>query len=606
MGITVGARAHFDGGTGTEIVDDVQVGTYQYYWSGNYLYTHHNGRYTITTDAHGANKISVDLGSGNKIQGWPNRLRLDVTASDSAHKLNGSDGAAFTDTGTASINVSLLPNTTYYVWVYCNGNSDRFYDYRDGASTISITSSGAYGTAGTPSASNGTFGSGIPVTVTGGTSGAKYTLTVSCAGQTTTLLNNSTSTSATWTPAIATYAPLITNANSAQATFSLKTYYAGVQVGSTQTKTITVTFPNTLGPTLASGWASHAYYNTGTAAASIAAYVQGYSKATVIFDSSKITCKYGASISLYRIVCDGVSDASSPYRTGTLTGTSATIKCYVYDSRGQSSSGTLTVNLNAYSKPKLSAISVYRSDSSGNADEDGLYISVKATATISSINSLNSYTLKAYTKTVSASSYTDKGSMTSGTRKILSTYSADTSYDVKIELKDALNNTATYTTVLPTRTWAMKFRDDGQGVAFGKAPEYNKTLQIPADWQMRVGTNALFLLPSANAYSHTMPCFGYVTGSGKSVRLYFIPVYSLIRAGNLTVSTVTAAGIRHSDGGYIGGSNDATLTTYISESGRSGGAIYVELTNDSGWGVTNNTPLSGIATVTYTVSETAP
>ena len=159
----------------------------------------------------------------------------------------------------------------------------------------------------------------------------------------------------------------------------------------------------------------------------------------------------------------------------------------------------------------------------------------------------------------------------------------------------------TYLNRLPEKHWPFKIRNGGTGAAVGKTADYNKALQIPEDWNIRVGTNALFLLPSASEYTYSMPCFGYITGSGKTVRLFFVPLYSLIRAGNLEVTAVASAAVRHSDGGYIGGSNDATLTTYIDESGRSGGTVYVDLVNDSGWGATNNTPVAGTATVTFTV-----
>ena len=46
---------------------------------------------------------------------------------------------------------------------------------------------------------------------------------------------------------------------------------------------------------------------------------------------------------------------------------------------------------------------------------------------------------------------------------------------------------------LPTRRWAMKFRPDGQGVAFGKAPEQARCLELPGDWQIRLGQESLWL-----------------------------------------------------------------------------------------------------------------
>lgn len=340
--------------------------------------------------------------------------------------------------------------------------------------------------ASTISAADGNFGSAIPISLTRKVSGTTHTVTVACGGQTQTLLTNSAATSVTWTPALATYGPLFPSTMSGTATITCTTYFGSASMSTT--KSITVSFKaDDVNPTVSAGWAAHTCYNTGTAAANIAAYVQGYSKAQVTFDTSKIGCKYGASISSYKIVCGSVTDTASPFLTGTLTDTSATITCYVYDTRGQYASGTLTVTLNAYANPTLSQISIYRSDSSGTEDEDGSYIAVQATQDFSSIGGLNSATLKAYTKEASASAYSDKGTITSGMVAVLSLYSADTTYDVKLEVTDALGNAATYTMRLPTRSWAMKFRPDGRGAAFGKAAETDKALELPADWKLLIG-----------------------------------------------------------------------------------------------------------------------
>ena len=355
---------------------------------------------------------------------------------------------------------------------------------------VSVVLGASPSTPSSVSASNGTFGSAIPITITPQFSGVTHTVWASCAGRTETLISNSSATSVNWTPAVATYAPLITSANSASATITCNTYYNGSYIGQA-TKSITVSFAaNSIAPTVTSGWVSHAYYNTGTAAAGIAAYVQGYSKAQVTFNSAKITPKYGASIASYKIVCGSVTATASPYRTGVLTGTSATITCYVIDSRGQYTAGTLSVTLNAYAKPSLSGVLIFRCNSGGTADADGTYASARATANISSISGLNSYTLTAYSRAVGGS-YASQGAMSSDTAKILSGFSPDTTYDIKITLTDALGNSAVYEQRLATRAWAMKFRSNGNGVAFGKAAETDKMLEVPSDWTIKIGNLAI-------------------------------------------------------------------------------------------------------------------
>ncbi|MDO4974145.1 MAG: DUF859 family phage minor structural protein [Eubacteriales bacterium] len=427
------------------------------------------------------------------------KLRVSVTTESynvypSSYVSPVSDTISYGGTSVAVHSGTLTPADHYYTY-----NQDVYIPLSWSGKTIELyicwtrvsVVCGAVGDfASTISASNGNFGSAIPISLTRKVSGTTHTVSVACGGRTQTLLTNSAATSATWTPALATYGPLFPSAMSGTATITCTTYFGSSSMSTT--KSITVSFKaDDVKPTVSSGWAAHAYNNSGTAAANIAAYVQGYSKAQVTFDTSKISCKYGASISSYKIVCGSVTDTASPFLTGTLTDTSATITCYVYDTRGQYASGTLSVTLNAYAKPTLSGISIYRSDSAGTQDEDSSCIAVQATQGISPINGLNSATLKVYTKEASASTYTDKGTLTSGARTVLSPYSADTTYDVKLEVTDALGNTATHIMRLPTRSWAMKFRPDGRGAAFGKAAETDKMLEVPSDWTIKIGNLAI-------------------------------------------------------------------------------------------------------------------
>lgn len=354
---------------------------------------------------------------------------------------------------------------------------------------VSVVCGAAGDFGSTLSAADGTFGSPLSLSFTRKVTNVTHSVRIVVATDdgpvTVNLLSESAAASATWNPSVSYYASRLRSAMSTTAAITLTTHYGGATM--TDTKTVTMRLPAAgVKPEVSAGWAAHAHDNTGTAAASIDAYVQGYSRATVSFDASKISLKYGATIAGYKIVCGGVTVTSAPYRTGTLTGTVASIVCTVTDSRGQTASGNLSVSLYAYAKPTITGVSIYRSNASGTADEDGTYIAVTATANISSLGGRNSGTMKVYTAAGSGS-YTDKGTLTSGTRKILSTYSTDTSYRVKIELTDALGNTASYTQLVSTAAWAMKFRPTGNGVAFGKAAENAKSLEMPSDWVLRFG-----------------------------------------------------------------------------------------------------------------------
>ena len=272
-------------------------------------------------------------------------------------------------------------------------------------------------------------------------------------------------------------------------TVSVQTYTGGgAAVGSPAEKPLTVTADAGMKPSVSSGWVSLAAYNASTAAENISGYVKGYSKAKATFNPSKISLANspGATIASYSVTCQGVTDQASPYLTPVLNSTSVTVTCRVTDSRGRSASQDLSLSVMDYARPGLSGISVFRCGSGGAASETGTYISVKATRTFSSLNGQNACTLKAAIAP-SGGSYGSETALTSGTAKVFSGFGTDTSYTVRIRAADSLGNTATYYAAVPTRKWAMKFRSNGSGVAFGKAAETDDTFEVSSDWAVKFG-----------------------------------------------------------------------------------------------------------------------
>lgn len=290
------------------------------------------------------------------------------------------------------------------------------------------------------------------------------------------------------TPSLGDFAPQITDAAAKTGTLTLYTFDANRNALGSKSYNVTVKVPSSAAPDVADGWAKAACYNAGTAAASIDAFVQGYSKAQVTFDASKITTKYGATVKRYKIVCGSVTATASPYLTGVLTGTSATITCTVEDSRGYTASGTLTVWLNPYKKPALSDLALYRSDEDGTANRAGLCIYAKATLSWSDIGGKNSCSMKGYYRLQSGSYPAAGTEMTSGVGILLTVAAAATStYVAKITAVDSLGNTAAYEATIPTDSVAFHIREGGQGAGFGKYAEEDDLLDVV--WNGRVRKN---------------------------------------------------------------------------------------------------------------------
>ena len=279
------------------------------------------------------------------------------------------------------------------------------------------------------------------------------------------------------------------SASSLTVAVSVQTYTdagCGSAVGSPAAASFTLVADAGMKPSVSAGWASVAACNTG-AVENIAGFVKGYSQAAVTFDVSHVSLAdtAGASVASFSVSCQGATVSASPYRTPVLTQDS--LVCTVTDTRGRTASESFTVALTDYAPPVLSGICVFRCDSLGAADEDGTYYSAKATLSYSPLAGQNSCSLEVAHKTPNGS-YGTALPLVSGTARYdLGPILADRSYTVKISAVDSLGGSAEYYATIPTRKWAMHFRPDGSGAAFGKAAETDGRFEVSADWDVKLG-----------------------------------------------------------------------------------------------------------------------
>ena len=281
------------------------------------------------------------------------------------------------------------------------------------------------------------------------------------------------------------------SATSFTASVSVQTYTSSActtAVGSPVTRSVTITADSGMIPALASGFASAAPLGN---PAGFSGYIQGVSRARVTLNAAKVTHAAGASLKSYKVVCQGYtgSGTGTSYDTKVLTGTaSITITVTVTDTRDRTASTTLSVTPMAYAAPTLSGVSVFRCTQAGAASEDGTYFSAKATGTCASLNGQNSVTLTVNIRRIGGA-WSGESILTSGTPRILGgALDPDVSYEVFIRAVDSLGSRVPALVTLPTRKWAMKFRPTGNGVAFGKAAERDKALELPEDWTIYFGS----------------------------------------------------------------------------------------------------------------------
>ena len=269
-------------------------------------------------------------------------------------------------------------------------------------------------------------------------------------------------------------------------TLTCVTYSGSTLIGS-KTIAFTASVPGSMKPALTPGWATVTYDNSGTKASAIRAWVQGYSKARAVFDDSRITCKQGASVRGYSITYLGKTITESPYRTETMGGTAATVRCTVTDSRGLSAYEDFEIAIHPYAPPAITGARLYRADGDGAASDSGTHIAGRATANYSSIGGENAATIRGYWKAVGGS-YGSGEALSSGVTGIISgsaVISADRSYVAKLVITDSLGNTAEFEDSIPTERVAFHLKEGGNGAAFGKAAEQDELLDVAWDARFR-------------------------------------------------------------------------------------------------------------------------
>ena len=275
-------------------------------------------------------------------------------------------------------------------------------------------------------------------------------------------------------------------------TLTTKTYRGGSLVG-TKEQTLRATIPQSLGPTVQTGWCTASPDNSGGKASGLQAWVRGYSRAGIAFDAGKIACQYGATVAGYEIVCGGKSVKAAPYRTDVLQGLTASVLCRVTDSRGYSAETTLTVQLNDYAPPVLTRVKLYRSDGAGIAADEGTHICARGKVTFSPLGGANACTLTGYWAAASGA-WSAGTAMTSETDCIIT---GDTdilpaaSYRARIVARDSLGNEAAYETTVPTSQVTVHLKEGGKAVGIGKYAEHERAIDIADGWGIYWGGKAL-------------------------------------------------------------------------------------------------------------------
>ena len=386
-------------------------------------------------------------------------------------------------TVSGSLRTRIRPGETRYLFLRVAAGAVGAVD-----GSLSVTLSGSGKSPAVLRAADGSFGQTVSLRLTGMETGAKTTVTALCAGRSETLQTKSADSLLSWTPDAAVYGPLLPGSASAPVRFQVRTFYGADETDETESA-CTLSFRETdAAPLAEEGWVTASPYNAGAAAA-VDRYIQGLSRAELHFDASKLRTRLGATLSGFRLLCPGGTVSAAPYRSGLLTGETE-LTARAVDSRGFTVSQTLRVTPLPYAPPTVLSPSAERCLADGTADEGGTCCLARGTALYSPLDGENSASLTAALRPVGGSFGAEQSVPAEGL--LLTGLDADLSYELRLRVTDRVGGEGQTLLQLPRQSWAMKFRPGGRGVAFGMAPEADKLLQIPEDWDLRRGSRSLF------------------------------------------------------------------------------------------------------------------
>lgn len=303
--------------------------------------------------------------------------------------------------------------------------------------------------------------SAVNVTIDRKSSSFVHKVEYSFAGSSWTTVSTNTATSATFTPPLS-LASQIPNSTSGTLTVRVTTMNGSTQIGSSVTKTLSLSVPSSVVPTMGAPIATRI---DNSVPSDWGVYVKGFSQVKITIPSA--AGSYGSTITSYSInghnlVSYQSTDTSTVLnQSGTLTYT-----CKVTDSRGRTATKTVQIQVVDYTIPSM-AVSAVRCDASGVETADGTYLRVTADYIIASISGKNSVASKSVVcNGVSNTEFGDAEPFT-----LAANASIGSTYILTAKVTDTLGKSAEASITIPTSERIMNVRANKKGLAIGKFSE---------------------------------------------------------------------------------------------------------------------------------------
>ena len=290
------------------------------------------------------------------------------------------------------------------------------------------------------------------------------------------LLSSSVATSYSFKPSMndCAYLP---NGTSGTAAIRADTYNGSTKIGSAS-KNFTLKVPASVAPTLSGVSVTRV---DGDVPEDWGVYVKGKSSAKVQINGA--AGAYGSTIKAYAVSGGGYSGTTNPFTTGALnTAGEVAFTGKITDSRGRTASGSASITVEDYAPPVLTSVEAHRCSASGELQDDGEYITLTAVFSGSTVGGRNAITGK-YRRMPEGGGWTSLSSLTSG-QAVVFPASGDSTFSVEVQVSDAFT-TISQAVVVNSVEFIMDFKAGGNGIAFGKAAEYDDLLDVQWDARFR-------------------------------------------------------------------------------------------------------------------------
>ena len=338
--------------------------------------------------------------------------------------------------------------------------------------------------------------------------------------------------------------------------------YVGGEVWSSKT----VNVPSSVVPSFSSIGVSEAV----SSVALLGIYVQSKSKLNLSINGA--SGSYGSWITAYSISVDGQNIYAASGTTNVINGSgNLTITARITDSRGRQASRTTTINVKAYSAPRLTSYSATRQSTPTN-------VSVVASGSITSLlngsTQKNSLTYVIKYKQSSASSYTSVtvksgGISFSNLSRTLTNIDSTKSYDIQLVLSDYFSS-VTYQLKLSTTKVIMDLKSTGVGINkynergvldVGGAVYVSGGLNVEGDTRLE----GALTIPNAIKNTSNVPLAGTLNNTGDLFG-YFKGLPTFIGTNTQNNTWYNIISVRHRNGNGDGPSYGMMLYSHLTSS----------------------------------------